>query len=80
MERGAAIGTLGLTPLQFHGCNYLSMRFEVGVVGCSNGVDIFDIQSGTLLRSISAQGASGVFATLGEDHVIVSQANKVLVF
>ena len=55
------------------------MRFEVALACSSEGVDVYDVQTGSVLRSINVQNSgSGKFAILGDEYLVLSQSDKVV--
>lgn len=55
------------------------MRFEVALTACPEGVDVYDIHTGTLLRSINSQNNQGSMAVLEDDYVVLTQKDKPVV-
>jgi pre-rRNA-processing protein IPI3 len=51
-------------------------RFEVGLASSSEGVDVFDVHSGTFLRSIAIQNSHGGLVVFGDEHFLVCQEDK----
>jgi pre-rRNA-processing protein IPI3 len=52
------------------------MRFEVALASSSEGVDVFDVHSGTFLRSVAIQNSQGGLVVFGDEHFVVCQEDK----
>ena len=57
----------------------LTMRFELAVASAQDGIDVYEVHSGTLLRSIVLHNNAGTFATLGDEYLINYQNDKAFV-